>query len=145
MKGLSSICSREIRSNEINIEHLDFNQYGWKWCVERELVVPVWFKGDQYPPEGDQYPPEGDQYPPEAEENEGDADDELEKTERRKKRKRKSVSIPAERYSHSKSKFKQMVHEETKLDEDEALTDIISKSYRVDESSDNEQNPPLRK
>ena len=35
-----------------------------------------------------------------------------------------------------------MVHEETKLDEDEALTDIISKSYRVNESSDNEQNPP---
>ena len=124
-----------IRSNEINIEHLDFNQYGWKWCVERELVVPVWFKGDQYPPEFSSRRKK-------AEENEGDADDELEKTERRKKRKRKSVSIPAERYSHSKSKFKQMVHEETKLDEDEALTDIISKSYRVDESSDNEQNPP---
>lgn len=40
-----------IRSNQINIEQLDFSQYGWRWCLERELVVPVWFIGDQFPPE----------------------------------------------------------------------------------------------
>ena len=59
-------------------------------------------------------------------ENEGDADDEMEKIVENKKRKRKSVSMPK-----SKSKFKQMVQEEKNLEED-----------KRDESFDNELNLP---
>ena len=38
------------RCIEINVEMIPFANYGWKWCEEQELVVPVWFTGDQLPP-----------------------------------------------------------------------------------------------
>ena len=64
----------------MNIEPLDFDKYGWKWCPEKELVVPVWFKGDQYPPEFSVKKKKTGQ-------NEGDADDEMEKIVENKKKK----------------------------------------------------------
>jgi hypothetical protein len=30
-----------IRSGEINIEHIDFRENGWKWCEKERIVVPV--------------------------------------------------------------------------------------------------------
>ncbi len=39
-----------IRSTEINIEPIDYQQLGWKWSDEQQLVVPIWFTGSQLPP-----------------------------------------------------------------------------------------------
>lgn len=38
------------RCIEINVEMIPFANYGWKWCEKQELVVPIWFIGDQLPP-----------------------------------------------------------------------------------------------
>ena len=106
-----------IRSNEINIEHLDFRKCGWKWCEKENIVVPVWFTGRQFPPELSSRKSK-------ATETDNDADDEDENiTIKRRRRKRKSTRSPTaglcsnSKVMHSKSE------EEMVLDASEIASD----------------------
>lgn len=133
-----------IRSNEINIEHLDFSQYGWRWSEEEGAVVPVWFTGDQFPPEFSSRKSK-------LSEQQSDADDELDKTAKRKGRKRKSLPTAAERCLRNKSKFMQMVHEERRKEEyeesslgrkeDIATEQIPEYEESIEDADDDEQIP----
>ena len=40
-----------LRSNETNIDVLRYQEFGWKWCQERQMIMPIWFEGLQIPPE----------------------------------------------------------------------------------------------
>ena len=37
------------RCTEINNENISFSNYGWIWCENQKLVVPVWLTGSQLP------------------------------------------------------------------------------------------------
>ncbi|XP_065053639.1 uncharacterized protein LOC135682604 [Rhopilema esculentum] len=39
-----------VRCCEVNIETVSFENHGWKWDKEKQVVVPIWFKGKQLPP-----------------------------------------------------------------------------------------------
>ena len=106
-----------IRSNEINIKHLAFSQYGWRWSVEQGAVIPVWFVGNQLPPEFSSRKSK-------STEQEGDADDETEKIVKRKQRKRKLRTATTNQL-HTKSQFMQMVEEERRRDEIEEIQRTI--------------------
>ena len=40
-----------LRSHEANINSLRYQEFGWKWCDEGNMLWPVWFTGLQIPPE----------------------------------------------------------------------------------------------
>ena len=40
-----------LRSNETNIDGLRYQEFGWKWCQERQMIMPIWFEGVQISPE----------------------------------------------------------------------------------------------
>ena len=78
-----------LRCTEVNPEVIPFSNNGWKWCDKQELVVPVWFTGNQLPPILRRKKCKNNT-------NENDADDEeggIELKQPRKKNKRKTKQI----------------------------------------------------
>ena len=39
-----------VRCSEVKIETVSFENHGWKWGEETQVVVLIWFKGKQLPP-----------------------------------------------------------------------------------------------